>query len=290
MRPRFLLFIVALFAFVQTVQAQIQVGLEIKRRFLMVYEPIVATVTITNLAGRDLTLADSPTQSWFGFQVNYGDGNRIIPPMDPDYRQDPMIIRMGESLKRSVVLNSLFPMGDLGLYRIRATIYDSGREKYFQSPVVGVELSEGKVIWQQNVGVPTGQNGAGSMRRVSLLTFRRAESNYLYARVEEPDAAIIHGTVALGRIITGIDPEAEFDRQNVLHVLHVIGNKQYLHTCVNLDGQVIAQDSYLIGKFRPILKRDATGNITVFGASIMGPPGQKVPNKLSDRPVVIPKD
>ncbi|XHR27807.1 MAG: hypothetical protein ACFUZC_17975 [Chthoniobacteraceae bacterium] len=296
MRPRLLLFALLLVvAFVQSAQAQFQVSLDIKRRFLMVYEPIVATVTVANLSGRDVTLTDSPTQSWFGFQVNYGDVSRIVPPNDPFYRQPPLTIAMGQTIKRSVVLNNLFPMGELGLYRVRATIFDSAREKYYQSPVIGLELSEGKVVWQQNAGVPSGYNGAGGTRKVSLLTFRKSESTYLYVRVEDPDNAVVFCTLALGRIISGIDPEMQFDGQNVLNVLQLIGQKTYLFTRISLDGEVISQETYTTAKYRPTLRRDASGSISVYGGTATrtgapGDPGEKVPNKLSDRPVPVPAE
>lgn len=291
MRPRYLLLALLLLVFVQPVQAQFQVSLDIKRRFLMVYEPVIATVTVRNLTGRDITLTDSPTQSWFGFQVNYGETSRIVPPLDPFYRQAPLTLRMGETIKRSVVLNNLFPMGELGLYRVRATIFDSAREKYYQSPLVGLELSEGKLIWQQTVGVPSGYNGAGGTRKASLLTFRRAESTYLYVRMEDPDNAMVYGTTAMGRIISGIDPDVQFDTRNVLNVLQLTGQKTYLLTRVSLDGEILAQENYTTAKYRPMLRQDASGGMTVYGGTPLQPaggPGERTPNKLSDRPVAIP--
>ena len=55
-----------------TAQAQIQVELKFKRLQYIAHEPIIASITITNLAGRDVDLHDDSGQHWFGFEVNAG--------------------------------------------------------------------------------------------------------------------------------------------------------------------------------------------------------------------------
>src|SRR4051794_20161041 len=47
--------------------AQIQVELKFKRVQYIAYEPIMASVEITNLAGRDIELHDNGDERWFGF-------------------------------------------------------------------------------------------------------------------------------------------------------------------------------------------------------------------------------
>lgn len=282
------------FLCVQSAHAQLQVGLDIKRRFLMLYEPIVATVTVKNLAGRDVTLADSPTQSWFGFQINRGD-DQIVPPFDPNYKLSPLTIPVGQSVKRRIILNDIYPVHDLGLYRIRATIYDASMEKYYQSPMVGIELSEGKTVWQQTVGVPEGVKGSGGTRKYSLLSFRQAECTYLYARVEDVDNSIVCSTISLGRMISGLDPDVQLDVQNTLHVLQVLGPKAYLYSHIGLNGELLGQNNYTSVKYRPILRRQASGEMVVYGGDLQadqpaGSAQEKVPNKLSDRPVPIPRE
>src|SRR2546430_11634622 len=47
---------------------QIQVELKFPRLQYIAYEPVVANLTITNLAGRDVDLRDARAQAWFGFE------------------------------------------------------------------------------------------------------------------------------------------------------------------------------------------------------------------------------
>lgn len=289
---RFLLLLTVFLVCAQSLQAQLQVGLEVKRTFLMVYEPIVATVVVKNLAGRDVVLADSPTQSWFGFQITRGDG-QLVPPLNPDYHLDPLTIAAGETVKRSIVLNSIYPVRELGQYRVRATIFFSAKEKYYQSQVVNLELSEGKTVWQQTVGVPEGVEGAGTTRKLSLLSFRQFEYTMIYARVEDADSGTVYATTALGRVISGLEPDAQVDLKNNLHVLQVVGPKTYLYSCLGLNGELLSQQNHYSLKERPILRRNASGAVSIYGG--MSQPDNadsdrlKRANKLSDRPVQIPQ-
>ena len=295
---RALLLLLCLCACAQTLHAQIQVGLTIKRRLHVIYEPIVATVTIVNRSGRDMPLTDADGQHWFGFEITRGDG-QIVPPLDPNYQLDPLIIPAGETMKRSVNLNSLFPIHDFGLNRIRATIYFAPLQKYFVSAPVPVEITEGKVMWQQTVGVPDGVKGAGGTRKLSLLTFRQGESKLLYVRVEDVETGAVYCTSPIGRLITGTDPQVEIDFNNQLHVMQVTGPKTWLYTRVGLNGELLGQNVYVSTKTRPTLRRDKTSEVTVAGGQLqddaapeLGAPSAKggtVP-KLSDRPVDLPKD
>ena len=65
------------FVFAAAVEAQVQVDLKFKRLQYIAYEPVVATVAITNLAGRDIELRDADGQSWLGFEITgSGTANR----------------------------------------------------------------------------------------------------------------------------------------------------------------------------------------------------------------------
>ncbi|HWL51296.1 MAG TPA: hypothetical protein VNQ90_02605 [Chthoniobacteraceae bacterium] len=296
--PVFLLTLLALFG--EQAQAQVQVGLEIKRRLFVAYEPVVATVTIRNMSGRDLPLADEGSTPWFGFQVVRDDG-RPVGPFANSYQLEPLIIPAGQTVRRSVTLNTLYPINDYGLYRIRATIYFSPHKKYFQSVVRNIEISEGKVFWRQTVGVPDGMQGSGETRIISALKFRKLDANYLYIRIEDPDNGLVYCTFPTDRLISGMEPQLMLDLSNQLHVLQVSGPKTYLHTQVDLNGKMLSRETYLAVKSRPALKRDIAGNITVRGgrreadqvaqneigstsAELRGIP------KLSDRPANLPKE
>ena len=62
-----------------TAQAQIQVELKFKRLQYIAHEPVIASIKITNLAGRDVDLHDDSGQHWFGFEVTAGEGRLLAP-------------------------------------------------------------------------------------------------------------------------------------------------------------------------------------------------------------------
>ena len=155
-------------------------------------------------------------------------------------------------------------------------------------------MSEGKTVWQQTVGVPSGVNGAGGTRKFSLLSFRQSDATQLYIRVEDVEESVICTTTALGRVILGIEPDAQFDDSNTLHVMQVVGPKQFIYTHIGLNGEILSQENYTTLKYRPTLRRDASGRVAIVGGqrvadSQTATGGERIPNKLSDRPVQVPK-
>ena len=87
-----------------------------KRRLFMINEPVLATVAITNQAGRDIMLADTAEGGqWFSFQITSSEG-RLVPPRNANYELEPLQLRAGETVKRTVNLNELYSLGDFGSY------------------------------------------------------------------------------------------------------------------------------------------------------------------------------
>lgn len=282
-----------LIAFAATAAAQLRVELKIPRRMYMAYEPVVVTVSITNLAGREVTLRDEGINAWFGFQISDGD-ERIIPPLRPDYRLDPLIIPAGQSLKRSVNLGTLFPIAEYGAYRVKANIFLADTGRYFVSPPGGFEISEGKTIWRQTLGVPEGNPDAGESHVVSLLSFRRPKTNYLYARVENEKSGRVLSAFPIGPMIGGFPPSIELDRDNQVHVLQVVGPKTYFYTRVGVNGEHLGQKTFIEVKSRPRLVRSGSGSVEVKGGQVDVPvaqqPGAAPAPKISDRPADMPAD
>src|SRR5262249_6298662 len=70
---------VCIFVFAAATEAQVQVDLKFKRLQYIAYEPVVATIAITNLAGRDIELHDADGQSWLGFEITGSEEQPIGP-------------------------------------------------------------------------------------------------------------------------------------------------------------------------------------------------------------------
>jgi hypothetical protein len=273
-------------------QAQIQVELKLKRLQYIAYEPVVATLIITNLAGRDVELHDDRGQHWFGFEVSGKEGQPIA-PATPDAPEPALKVEAGKTITRKINLTPIYPVHDLGTYHVRANVYFADLNKFFYSQPKVFEVTNARPIWQKTVGVPEGTSGGGSVRTYSLLTNRFADHTSLYVRVENKDSGAVYATYSLGRIITFDEPQEEIDRANQLHVLHCAAPRTWAYSHVGLNGELLKQETFMETKSRPRLHHRADGAIAVSGGMLEAPVPRAERNaapKLSTRPAEIPKD
>ena len=276
------------FCIAASINAQVLVDLSIKRNLYIAYEPLLATVRITNLSGNRLLMADVEGKKWFGFHIETLDG-RPIPPTNPDYEIPPLQIESGESISRTVNLTQLYPLSDFGSYRIRATVYAAELSGYFSSPPLTVEITEGRLLWEQTVGVP-GETGASS-RTITLLSHRLPERTDLYLRIADKAAGIVYCTHRLGDFIANGKPDIVLDSQNTINVLQNTAPREFVYSKVGLDGKILDRVSLQAPKDRPHLDRGPDGNVIVVGGIPYDPHATPTPvliPKLSDRPPALP--
>lgn len=292
-KRRALIFLATLLGLLPGLYSQIQVEMNIPRRLYIAYEPIIITVGITNLTGRDITLQDIDSQKWFSFQVNTAD-DRIVPPLDLNYKLSPLTIAAGETVKRQLNLTPLYAVHEFGVYHIKASVYFGDARKYYSSTSNSFEVTEGKLVYHQTVGVPEGQEGAGTSREISLLTHRDEKYNILYIRVEDRENGLVYITAPLGRILLSYDPQVALDKKNQIHILHLYGPRAYVYTRIGLNGEWLGQANYNVVKEQPTFKKMPDGSVAVLGGKLDVPVAQSASApatpKLSDRPPGLPKD
>ena len=285
-----LTFFVLILGMLSQAGAQLEVSLEMKRNLFMRGEPVHATVTVRNLAGKDVMLSDGDNSHWFGFQIMKGSDSPVA-PFSGDYKNAPQVLLNGGSMRRTVDLLKLYEINEFGSYSVRAAIYFQETGKYITSAPLKLDISEGRKLWTQTVGVPPAKDGAGEYRLVSLLTFPHPKEMFLYARVEDEKSGIIFGTYPLGRLLTGTAPGHEFDNDNTLHVFHMFGPGMHYLSKIGVNGEWSGQTVWQSGKSRAFVRRREDGKMVIVGAtrsSEKAPPGPEVP-RLSDRPLALPK-
>src|SRR5437870_12466371 len=279
-----------LFFLVARVEAQIQVDLRLKRLQHIAYEPVMATLGITNLAGRDVELHNADGQPWFGLEVTGSEGQPIA-PLTTDNTQLPLKIEAGKRVTQKINLTSLYPVHDFGTYHVRAHIYFVDLSKFFYSQTKVFEVTDARPIWQKTVGIPEGTSGPGSARTYSLLSNRFPDHTSLYVRVEDKDSGVVYATYSLGRAIAFDEPEAEVDRSSQLHVLHCAAPRIWAYSRIDLNGELVAHASFTQTKSRPRLVHTADGAVAVRGGMMETQSAQTAREslpKLSERPVRSP--
>src|SRR5215467_11467874 len=277
------------FVFAAAAEAQVQVDLKFKRLQYIAYEPVVATVAITNLAGRDIELRDADGQSWLGFEIT-GSEEQPIGPLNNANREPPLKIQAGQRVTRQIDLTPLYPVHEYGAYHVRTNIYFADLGKFFYSAPRVFEVTDARPIWQQTVGVPDGAGASGEVRTYSLMTNRFPDHTSLYVRVQDKETGVVYSTFSLGRTVSLEQPQAEIDRANQLHVLHCAAPRAWSYARVGLNGQLLEHSAFMETNTRPRLIHATSGEVAVRGGVIEGPArnsASKVP-KLSARPPVEP--
>jgi len=272
-------------------QGQIQVDLKFKRLQYIAYEPVVATVAITNLAGRDIELRDADGQSWLGFEVT-GNEDQPIAPLNGENAQPPLKIETGQRVTRQIDLGPLYPVHDFGPYHVRTHVYFADLGKYFYSGTRVFEVTDARPIWQQTVGIPNGVGAPGAERTYSLLNNRFPDHTSLYVRVQDKDTGVVYATYSLGRSIAFEQPQAEIDRANQLHVLHCAAPRAWSYSRIGLNGELMTHSAFMETNTRPRLVHAENGEVAVRGGMIETPAqtSRSTAPKLSDRPPSLPKD
>jgi hypothetical protein len=245
--------------------AQIQVELRFPRLQYVAHEPVVATVKITNLAGRDIDLHDESGRRWFGFEVNAGEG-RLLAPLRPPAPEPALHVEAGKTVTRKINLTPAFPVHDLGAYHVRANVYFADLNKFFYSQTKVFQVADARPIWQRTVGIPEGGPGAG--RTYSLLSNRFPDHTSLYVRVEDKSREVVYTTYSLGRVLAYDEPQAELDRANQLHVLHCAAPRNWAYSHIGLNGELLAHSIFMETKTRPRLRHTADGAVAVRGGKL----------------------
>ena len=282
------LVVVALFCTAVAARGQIQVDLKFSRLQYIAYEPVLAKVTITNLAGRDIELRDDGDQTWYGFEITADQGRTLAPLKRP--HEPPLKIAAGTSVTRKINLTPLFPISDLGVYHARANVFFADLNKFFYARTKVFEVTSARPIWQRTVGDPE----TGGVRTYSLMTNRFPDHTSLYVRVEDREHSLVYATFSLGRVISFDEPHAEVDRENHLHVLQCAAPRVWAYSVVGLDGRLLKHATYSETRSMPRLHRTSDGAVSVAGGllDVPAPPSgtRKAVPKLSDRPAQLPPE
>ncbi|HEY2799888.1 MAG TPA: hypothetical protein VGI85_04790 [Chthoniobacterales bacterium] len=277
----------AFFLVAISARGQIQVDLKFKRLQYIAYEPVIATVRITNLAGRNIELRDSNDQHWYGFEVTANDGRTLAPLVQ--IPKEPLQIAAGTSVTRKINLTTRFPISDVGVYHVRANVYFADLNKYFYARARVFEVTTARPIWQETVGAPD-----DGVRTYSLMTNRFPDHTSLYVRVEDRANSVVYATYSLGRVISFDEPHAEVDSKNQLHVLQCSAPRMWAYSVIGLNGKLLKRASYAQTRSLPRLKRTASGAVQIAGGMLDVPVSPAVARsaipKLSDRPADLPPE
>ena len=195
-----------LFAAAPAARAQLQVALKLDKKTYMAHEPITGVLTLLNRAGRDIVIDNPARGVWLDYSIHDPRQN-LISPVSRREVLKPLVLRSGIPSETRVVVNKEFPMGESGMYRVRARVYFPPLDHYYETTPQTLNIVDGQTLWgPETVGIPTGFPEAGAYVPVDAgrYTLEVSPSGMPVVALEVPDVALEAGTVytvfAMGRL------------------------------------------------------------------------------------------
>jgi hypothetical protein len=230
-------------ALVQVAQAQLTTSLRLSKRQYLAGEPVIAVVTITNHAGRELTFYGNGRQQWLNFIVKDGKGEAIMSKGTSTFGK--MTIQPGESLAREVNLAQHFHLGQQGNFSVSAVVHmPDGMGEGSSTNRVVFNQSPGLPYWTQKVGIPS---KPGQTREFRLLNFSGEQKAQLYAQVVDGRTGQSVWTFVLGEVLMLRKPLATVDGKQRMHVLFLVTPTMWVHCQVDTDGKLVERQIHQRG-------------------------------------------
>jgi len=269
-------------------QGQLATSLRIAKSQHLAGEPVMAVVTITNHAGKELVFRSDGRFQWLDFVVKNSKGEPVNTKSGALFGE--MKIAAGQSLAREVDLSRQFQLSEPGNYSVSAIIRVPG-DNTQGTPTnrVFFNQSPGRLYWSQKVGIPGSSN---QTREFRLLNFAGDTKSQLYAQIVDGRSGQIVRTFLLGDVLMLRKPLATVDRQQRMHVLFLATPTMWVHCVVDTDGKLDERQIHQRGpQGDPQLLTFGDGTVRVANSIPYDPKAAAEARakirKASDRPPIL---
>lgn len=217
-------------------QAQIAASLKLAKNQHLAGEPVMAVVTITNHAGKELIFHTDGRFQWLNFIVKTSNGTAVNTRGKSQF--GAMKIAAGQTLAREVDLAQCFQLSGPGNFSVSAVIRPPGENAEGTSTNRAFfNQSPGRPYWSQKVGVP----GSSKVREFRFLNFAGDSKSQIYAQVLDTNTGQQLRTFPLGDVLMMRKPLATVDRQQRAHVMFLTTPTMWSHCVVNTDGSLVSR-------------------------------------------------
>ncbi len=228
-------------------------------------ESMQTAVRITNRSGQNLRLGED--EDWLGFSIEVQDGP-IVPKTGDVPVKGAFSLESSQVATKRVDLAPYFAPMMPGRYAIVATVHVKEWNRDVSSPPTYFNVIEGTRLWEQEVGVPGTAGTSNSVPELRRYVLQQA--NYLrqqvrlYLRITDSYGKT-YRVFPVGRMVSFSRPEAQVDRFSHLHLLYQDGPSRFKYSAFDLDGNLLARQTYDYTGTRPRLRMDEDSIISVFG-------------------------
>ncbi len=284
---RSLKFLAAVLVFATTAEAQLSASLRVAKNQHLAGEPVIAIVTITNHAGKELTFRSDGRFQWLDFIVKNSNGCPVSTKSTSIF--GPMQIAAGQSLAREVDLAQYFQISEPGNFSVAALIRLPGdNTEGTSSNRVFFNQSQGRLYWSQKVGIP---NRPNQTREFRLLNFSGDSKSQIYAQILDGYSGRFIRTFLLGDCLMLRKPLATVDRQQRMHVMFLHTPTTWVHCVIDTDGKLTEREIHQRGPVGdPQLLTFSDGSVRVTNSIPYDPKAaaeqRAKTRKASDRPAM----
>lgn len=267
-------------------QAQLATSLKLNKRVYLAGEPVIAILTVTNHAGRELVFYSDGRTQWLNFILKNHRGDTVPPRNRPDFGK--MKIRAGESLSREVNLSQFFLLDEPGNFSVNAVVHTPGSTTDGSSTNrTSFSQSSGAPYWSQKVGIAR----TGTTREYRLINFNGESKTQIYAQVIDGRTGRNVRTFLLGDLMMLRKPLATVDKSQRMHVMFLATPTMWIHCQIDTDGKLVDRQIHQRGaQGDPQLLTYADGSVRVSNSIPYDPKAAAEANakirKATDRPPV----
>lgn len=268
--------------------AQVAATLRLNKSQYVAGEPVVAIITITNHAGRELVFHGDGRRSWLDFNVRNRNAQAVIGRGSNDF--GALRIAPGETLQREVDLASHFMLHEQGNYSVAAVIRSTGDATINTTTNrVIFTLNPGRIYWSQKVGVPNRRN---QTREFRVLQFAGNQRSQLYAQVVDNQTGLPISTFNMGDTLSIRQPSVTVDKGQRMHVLFLATPTMWAHYIVDINGLLVNREIHQRGlQGDPRLMTFGDGSVQVANSIPYDPKAAAAARakirKLSERPAAF---
>jgi hypothetical protein len=244
---------------VAAAQAQVQVQFSQARNLYLQYEAIDLTIALTNVTDGPVVLApDSDGKSWLSFLAFDQNGSVVNQVKNVEIGQ--INLAPGETKRVTINILPFYAIRSTGGFSVQAVISIPGLTPVMTGKLY-FTIGKGETMWKHDA------YNAGVKRTYSLVRFLDVTESNLYLRVEEPDQNLVYSTVRLGKIVAFADPAVEFDALGNIHIVQVIGSRNYRYTEADANGRILKQEdrSAVVGMTTPTVAKANDGTVQFIG-------------------------
>lgn len=268
-------------------QAQLAASMQLNKREYLAGEPVIATISVTNHAGRELTFRGDPRNPWIEFVI---DGRNRPVQLIGQPVFGVMQLPAGQTVARQVDLSSIYSVSEPGSYSVNAVIRMPDNPAASQpTNRTHFNVSPGRTYWSQRVGIP----GRGNqIREYRVVHFTSGDSSQLFSQVYDEQTGQRVRTALLGDVLMLRRPSVTVDGKQRMHVLFMANPTTWLHFEVDTDGRIVDRAIHQRPPHGdPRLVSFADGTVRVGNSIPVDIEARRAARqntrRLSDRPAVV---